>query len=233
MLRASRESNRQKWNVRREEFFEAEIRKMQVSLLILALVCSGLVQANTICDLIPYESLFFDRQYSILFSKLEEALIDNQKILKILKHIFMSTGDVLINFRVHLEVDNGTGLSSSCETSVNHPSATFCPKNTSNDTWELCAENGHGKSLTMLFVLPPFNTSKLKMFSLVIWLSLLHGNLLSLFAQQNMPKLITNFVLSDSGDISLRLKIDSLECNPPLQLTECVVSELLSWVGTV
>ena len=62
------------------------MRKMQISLLILALVCSGLVQANTICDLIPYESLFFDRQYSLLFSKLEEALIDNQKILKILKH---------------------------------------------------------------------------------------------------------------------------------------------------
>ena len=161
MLRASRECNRQKW---REEFFETEKRKMQVSLLILALVCSGLVQANTICDLIPYESLFFDRQYSILFSKLEEALIDNQKILKILKHIFMSTGDVLMHFRVHLEVENGTGLSSSCETSVNHPSVTFCPKNTSNDTWELCAENGHGKSL---FVLPPFNTSKLKMFNLV------------------------------------------------------------------
>ena len=76
MLRASRESNRQKW---REEFFEAEMRKMQVSLLIFALVWSGLVQANTICDLIPYESIFFDRQYSILFSKLEEALIDNQK----------------------------------------------------------------------------------------------------------------------------------------------------------
>ena len=202
------------------------MRKMQVSLLILALVCSG----NTICDLIPHESLFFDRQYSILFSKLEEALIDNQKILKILKHIFMSTGDVSINFRVHLEVENGTGLSSSCETSVNHPSATFCPKNTSNDTWELCAENGHGKSLTMLFMLSPFNISKLK---IVLWLSLLHGNLVSLFARQNMPKSITNFVLSDSGDISLRLKIDSLECNPPLQLTECVVSELLSWVGTV
>ena len=146
----------------------------------------------------------------------------------------MSTEDVSINFRVHLEVENGTGLSSSCETSVNHPSATFCPKNTSNDTWELCAENGHGKSLTMLFMLPPFNTSKLKMFRLVLWLSLLHGNLLSLFTQQKlMPKSITNFVLSDLGDISLRLKIDSLECNPPLQLTECVVSELLSWVGTV
>ena len=144
----------------------------------------------------------------------------------------MSTEDVSINFRVHLEVENGTGLSSSCETSVNHPSATFCPKNTSNDTWELCAENGHGKSLTMLFILPPFNISKLKMFILVLWLSLLHGNLLSLFARHNMAKSITNF-LSDSGDISLRLKIDSLECNPPLQLTECVVSELLSWVGTV
>ena len=144
----------------------------------------------------------------------------------------MSTEDVSINFRVHLEVENGTGLSNSCETSVNHPSATFCPKNTSNDTWELCAENGHGKSLTMLFMLPPFNTSKLKKFFLVLWLSYLHGNLLSFFAQPNMPKLITNFVLSDSGDISLRLKIDSLECNPPVQLTECAVSELLSWVGT-
>ena len=40
----------------------------------------------------------------------------------------------------------------------------------------------------------------------------------------------------DGGDyedrqIDVKLKIDKLDCNPPLALTKCVLSELFSWVS--
>ena len=205
---------------------------LQLSLLILAAVCPALVQANTICDShYLYDPPFFDWQYSLLYSKLEEALINNQAILKILKHGFISTEDVWINFSVHLEVENGTDLSSRCDNSS--CSDTFCTKNSSKNEWELCADNGYGNSLTMSFISPTFDVSKLKMYGLVVWLSSLHGNFVT-FLTQLMPNQY-NFKIfaSDEGDITLRLKIDTLKCNPSLPLTECALSELLSWVGII
>ena len=202
-----------------------------MSLLILAAVCPVLVQANTICDSYGfYDASFFDWQYSLLYSKLEEALINNQTILNILKHGFISTEDVRIHFSVHLEVENGTDLSSRCDN--NSSSDTFCPKNSSKNVWELCADNGYSNSLTMSFISPTFDVSKLKMYDLVVWLSLLHGNF-GTFLAQSMATKYVKIIAYDEGDITLRLKIDTLKCNPPLPLTECALSELISWVGII
>ena len=205
---------------------------LQVSLLILAAVCPVLVQANTICDSYGfYDASFFDWQYSLLYSKLEEALINNQTILNILKHGFISTEDIRIKFSVHLEVENGTDLSSRCDN--NSSSDTFCPKNSSKNVWELCADNGYSNSLTMSFISPAFDVSKLTMYDIVVWLSLLHGNFVTLLIQSMAKKYFKMFIYDDEGDITLRLKIDTLKCNPPLPLTECALSELISWVGII
>ena len=201
---------------------------LQVSLLILAAVCPAL---NTICDsYLFYDASFFDWQYSLLYSKLEEALINNQTILNILKHGFISTEDIRIKFSVHLEVENGTDLSSRCDN--NSSSDTFCPKNSSKNVWELCADNGYSNSLTMSFISPAFDVSKLTMYDLVVWLSLLHGNFVTLLIQ-SMAKKNFKMLIYDEVDITLRLKIDTLKCNPPLPLTECALSELISWVGII
>ena len=35
------------------------------------------------------------------------------------------------------------------------------------------------------------------------------------------------------GSVSMNLRLERLDCNPPINLTKCVVSELLSWVCCV
>ena len=73
------------------------------------------------------------RQYSHLFSELEEALLHNKTAANLVRHMFMGTENVEIHFSTQLEVVNGTDLSSSCDRDPPHyyihPSSfdTFCP----------------------------------------------------------------------------------------------------------
>ena len=67
-------------------------------------------------------------------SKLEEALENNRTTLDLLRHGFMSTEKVIIDFSIQLQVVNATDLPS-CDY---QEKGIFCPSNYSDYTWKLC-----------------------------------------------------------------------------------------------
>ena len=68
-------------------------------LILCAVLCPTFVQAKSVCDSrIPSFSYFYDWQYSTLYSKLEESLLSNKTLLDHVRHIFMSTESVEIDF---------------------------------------------------------------------------------------------------------------------------------------
>ena len=83
---------------------------VHVLLLLQMLFCSGSAEFD--CD----ENYYIEDQwqYSHLFSKLEEALLNNKTVMNLLRQFFMETENVEIHFSVQLEVVNGTDLSNSC-----------------------------------------------------------------------------------------------------------------------
>ena len=187
-------------------------------------------------------------QYSHLFSKLEEALLNNKTVMNLLRPIFMGVEKVEIDFSVQLEVVNGTNLSSSCGSDP-HDNDTFCPSNSSDYKWKLCnipEEYCDTLKMTYRSQSPSKIQSEISeresereehlIDGAIAWLSLLHGNVLSTFY----------FFVSDfyfyfdendysfegyNYDTSMTLVMEKLDCNPSLPVTQCALSELLSWVS--
>ena len=153
-----------------------------VLLIYCAVLCPAFVQANKFCD---SSNMFYDWQYSTLFSKLEESLLSNKTLLDHVRHIFINTESVGIDFKVHLQLDvNGSNLSS-CGSQQNN---TFCPpSNSIHNVWELC--NKYGLTLKTLHMTYSFQTlSKLqweskrwKVDEIIKYISQLHGSLLAAF----------------------------------------------------
>ena len=192
--------------------------------------------------------------YSHLFSKLEEALLNNKTVMNLLRQIFMEIENVEIGFSVQLELVNGTHLSGSCDKDPYYnyyiPSSfdTFCPSNSSDYKWKLCniPEKYGFDSLDMTYRSPYLSKleSERQTDVAIIWLSFLHGNTLSTFYF-----LIQSICIDYDGsdyyyggsdyfydwdnyyDTSLTLVMERLDCNPSLPLTQCALSELLSWVS--
>ena len=222
---------------------------VHVLLLLQMLFCSG--SAELRCGEYYY---FEEWQYSHLFSKLEEALLNNKTVMNLLRLFFIRTVNVGLDFSVQLEVVNGTDLSSRCGSHLS--TNTFCSSNSSDYKWKLCntPEEYYGfDSLKMTYT----TQSPIKIQSeiskreserekhqidvAISWLSLLHGNVLSTF--YFVPDIYYYFDGSDyfydqsdydwgnNYDTSLTLVIERLDCNPPLYLTQCALSELLSWVS--
>ena len=160
-------------------------------LIFCAVLCTAFVQANKFCDpphwYLP--SYFYDWQYSTLFSKLEESLLSNKTLLDHVRHIFMSTEGVKINFNVQLQLDvNGSNLSS-CESQQNN---TFCPpSNSIHNVWELCNVKYYGFTLKTLGMTYSSQTlsklqwesEKRKVDEITMYISHLHGSLLAAFFQ--------------------------------------------------
>ena len=191
--------------------------------------------------------------YTHLFSKLEEALLNNKTMMNLLRQIFMGTGNVEIHFSVQLEVVNGTDLSSSCDSGPyyynNTPPVTFCPSNSSDYKWKLCnfPEKYGFDSLEMTYKAQSLSKieSELRKYQIdvaITWLSLLHGNVLSTFyffvpgiyfdGNYYFYDWIDYFYDWDNYyDTSLTLVMERLDCNPSLPMTQCALSELLSWVS--
>ena len=221
---------------------------LHLLLLLQIFISPGFPQFNQDCT----RDFIGEWQYSHLFSKLEEALLQNKTTLNLLRQIFMGVEKVEIYFSVQLEVVNGTDLSSSCDNDpflVNNTLSsfdTFCPSNSSDYKWKLC--NNHEKygydSLVMTYISQsPSKISKgesemekQQIDVAISWMSLLHGNILSTFLLF-VPYLFLDFDGSDyfydwgRYDTSLTLVMERLDCNPSLPLTLCALSELLSWVS--
>ena len=180
--------------------------------------------------------ILYQWKYSELFSKLEKALINNKTVMTLLRQNFMITDRISIYFNVQLEVVNGTNLSSSCENQDEYLSFdTFCPSN-STDHWELCNLPDEYNGLQLMFRSVTLDKIKSeavvdKIDIVIIWLSLLHGNLLSsvtlfLWPYYFDPYDSENYYIS----VSMSLVMDTLDCNPSIPMTQCALSELLSWV---
>ena len=199
----------------------------------LLVIGAGVVftQAKTECrqleDNNSYESPYFNSAYSYLYLKLEEALINDQKTLDILRAGFISMGEnTVVNFNgIQLEVVNG--INDTCDDDW-YDQKTFCAN---SSMWELCDQY----ELDMTFSAQSFEVVQAKNDNLIIsrytiWLSLIHGSITSLFSLVS----ILNYDLSRfdwPGHTTLTLRINELKCNPSLLLTKCVLSELFSWVS--
>ena len=197
-------------------------------LIFCAVLCPAFVQGNDYCDpphwYLP--SYIYNQQYSTLFSKLEESLLSNKTLLDHVRPIFMSTESVEIYFNVQLQLDvNGSNLSS-CESQQHYDFDfdTFCPSNSTHNVWELCnIPDQYGNTLDMTYSSQTRSTMPE-----ITYLSLLHGSLLA----ANTPWLWYGYDY-DRGSVSMNLTLERLDCNPPITLTKCVVSELLSWVSKI
>ena len=197
-------------------------------LLVIAVVGPALVRGNTACS--GYDFPFFDQQYSHLFSKLEEALINNTELMEQLRHGFMSTESIQIKcFNFQLEVINGSDFITCIIDDYHTPECTFCPSEDSHK-WILCYEY----SLHMTFSSQSLGSLQLEEADLaILWLSLLHGSLISvlgLFFIWPLEEMNYDYEGDYSYFYDQTLRIDKLDFNPPVSLTKCVLSELISWV---
>ena len=178
---------------------------------------------------------YFDWQYSHLFSKLEEALENNRTTLDLLRHGFMSTEKAIIDFSIQLQVVNATDLPS-CGY---QEKGIFCPSNSSDYMWKLCNNSLH---MTYIAQNPSISQSKCSediINEYVIWLTFLHGSIstyivetpYSAMSNNNNPTNCFDTGWYEEDYISLTMNISTLKCNPSLYLTECALSELISWVS--
>ena len=173
---------------------------------------------------------YFDSRYTGLYRKLEEALLNNKTLLEDFRAGFISKGDIPIHFWVKLELMNGTDVK--CSEYPDYD-PTFCPNASSpGSPWTFCnPPNKYLKTLDLIFSSQTLSNlqaeeQKQSVDNSISLLSLLHGNLLSLFqigTDYNNDR--------HRSDVSLTLNIDTLDCNPSFNLTKCVLSELLSWVS--
>ena len=215
-------------------------------LIFCAVLCPAFVQGNTFCD---SPNTFYDWQYTTLFSKLEESLLSNKTLLDHVRHIFMSTESVKIGFNVQLQLDvNGSNLPS-CESQqyydyYDFDFDTFCPSNSTHNVWELCnMADQYGNTLDSLDMTYSSQTlSKLqweskrrKVDEIIKYISQLHGSLLAAIVQFLWFGDDSEYGTGDysDGSISMNLTLERLDCNPPITLTKCAVSELLSWVSKI
>ena len=159
----------------------------------LLVIGAGVVftQAKTECrqleDNIFYESPYFDSAYSYLYLKLEEALINDQKTLDILRAGFISMGEnTVVTFDdIQLEVVNGINDTCDGEWYDQSHGKTFCANSTNSSMWELCDQYG----LDMTFSAQSFDAvqaknDNIKISRNIIWLSLVHGSITSLCQQE-------------------------------------------------
>ena len=191
----------------------------------LLVTCSVFIQAKTECrqfEDYSYESPYFDSAYSCLYLKLEEALINDQKTLDSLRAGFISMGEnSVVKFDIQLEVVNGTN--DTCDGEW-YDQKTLYANSIDSSMWELCDQD----ELSFEFV--QAKNDNFKIGSNIIWLSLVHGGITSLFSVVNI---IFNSEFNWPRHFYLTLRINELKCNPSLLLTKCVLSELFSWVSIV
>ena len=218
-------------------------------LIFCAVICPAFVQANDYCDSAKgsRKDVFYNWQYSTLFSNLEESLLSNKTLLDHVRPIFMSTESVRIDFNVELQLHVNGSYLPSCEGErvqydIIFDFDTFCPLSWLHNVWELCG-NPYGNILHMTYRSQTF--SKLqweskgrKVDEIIMYISHLHGSLLApfLWVGDDSEYGTNNEYGTDDyndGSVLINLKLERLDCNPPITLTKCVVSELLSWVSKI
>ena len=202
--------------------------------LLLLAVSPVVGQTSNICNFYYSNSDIFieTNYYSYLFFKLEEALIKDHKQLEELRTTFMSSSAALsLDIDASMSAKNVVNNICDYARDRKHDTLTFCPAGPHN--WGLC----NNCSLYMTLVQKQFSSLKLtatemSIFQLITYICLMHGSLLGVY----WPNYIFSFLLDEEYIFKtvrhkIRLKLDSLTCNPSCALTQCVVSEMFSWVS--
>ena len=209
-------------------------------LIFCAVLCPAFVQGNKLCNSPHWylPSYIYRWQYSTLFSKLEESLLSNKALLDHVRHIFMSTESVRIDFNVQLQLDvNGSSLSS-CESQQHYDYYdfdfdTFCPSNSTHNVWELYnITDKYGNTLDSLDNIMTYSSQTLnrwKVDEIIMYISLLHGSLLAAATPVVRFGYDSEYETYNYVFVPMNLRLERLDCNPPITLTKCVVSELFSW----
>ena len=177
----------------------------------------------------------FDANYYHLYLKFEEVLMKEQDSLEGLRIGFLSDNDTSsVTFKLKIIVDNITDNP--------YSGAAFCPVGPNSTYffyWYLCPECLDSVTFSPQPVsdLDVKGSTQMDLISpLIIVLSLIHGNLLSIYIP-HYPKFDSDYFYdgnelnADNKEVKLKLKMDYLSLNPSYSLARTVVKELLSWVS--
>ena len=197
--------------------------------LLLLAVSPVVAQTSNICN-DYYNKHHSFPEYSYLYLKFEEALIKDHKQLEEIRTTFMSSSAV-VSLNIHANMSAVNVANSTCDyigRDQTPDTLTFCPAGPHN--WGLC----YYCSLDMTLVQKEFSSLKLaatemSIFQIITYVFLIYSNYLPVYWPTS-----TDIVLFDEEKIflphrngeNIKLKIDSLTCNPSCDLTQCV----LSWV---
>ena len=166
------------------------------------------MQASDVCnDFSPgyfgyYEDFYeeypyYNSRYTHLYQKFEDALVNNSTLLGNLRVGFISKEDIPIYFRLKLELMNGTDIK--CK-NYSEKYTTFCRNASSpGSPWILChPSHRYYYNLVMKFSSQTPSSlqteeKKQRIDSSILWLSLIHGNILgpfiSLLKQLNLVEI--------------------------------------------
>ena len=182
-------------------------------------------------DFFYEESPYFTSRYADLYQKFEESLINNSKLLRKLRTGFISKEDIPIYFSLKLELMNGTDIKCK-DYSDKYTTATFCPNTSSpGSPWILCHNTLDMRFSSQTLSSLQAKEKKQSIDDSILWLSILHGSLPTMFMM--FDAFLSDYEIYSGwyrSNVSLTLRLDKLDCNPSLNLTKCVLSELLSWV---
>ena len=201
--------------------------------LLLFAVSPVFTQTSNICNDYYNKHHSFPEYYSYLYLKFEEALIKDHKKLEEIRTTFMSSS-AAVSLNIHANMSAVNVANNVCDyfgRDQIHDTPTFCPAGPHN--WSLC----YDCSLDMTLVQKEFSSLKLaatemSIFQLITYVFLIYSNYMPLYWPTS-----THIVLFDEEKIfpnrngNIELKLDNLTCNPSCDLTQCVLSEMFSWVS--
>ena len=169
------------------------------------------------------------------YLKMEEALINQKKMLNKLRAGFLISSSVQIDFYLNLEVVNGSDESHDLDICGNcwGDNGAFCFSNKSEYNWTLC-----GPPLALQYRSEAANELKLEQSELDVdqfiqWMSYLHTSFWSIFIPFFFWDGNDDYFDSGFHTYFITLRIDRLDYNPCPQMLKCVLSQLLSWVSSV
>ena len=202
--------------------------------LLLLAVSPVVIQTSNICNDYYNKYYFFPEYYSYLYLKFEEALIKDHKKLEELRTAFMSSSAaVSVYLYTSMSVMNVANNTCDFYSWYQKPEIlTFCPAETSS-SWDICNDC---YLYSMKLVQKKFSSLKLaateqNIFKLITFVSLIHGSVVSAYWPAYVNTLVVHGEYNFFSNRNIGLKLDNLTCNPSCALTQCVLSELFSWVS--
>ena len=207
-------------------------------LILLLLVYPAVTKNKANCPIIHHSSYFppneppyFESGYSSIYLKFEEALVKDHDVLEKLRASFISLDTNPIVFTIDSIVVTFTN-DQLCRVYAGNPA--FRPS--WDNTWVLRDDciNSNSFPSQLEFRSQALNNlgneqnNQITTQSIAV-LSLIHGSLLSIYVPYYyLPRYP---MVEGVNEFTLNLEASNLTCHPSCLLTQCILSELISWVG--